>query len=117
MGEMSVLVAVLELPPLPFGFLANPSYFSLVTSASHAIHRNIGPDRGEWSTPDRFPCAVYVGDGIFAEEDFGANRKFPRKEERKKEVHIHRAEFRVDSPGREEGRKERRKDSLMKLFM
>ena len=35
---------------LPFGFLASPSYFCLVTSAIQAIHQNLGPECEDWNT-------------------------------------------------------------------
>ena len=45
---------------LPFGFLASPSYFCLVTSAIQAIHQSLGPECEEWNTPDGFFHAWYM---------------------------------------------------------
>ena len=56
---------------LPFGFLASPAYFQLVTSTIQSIHQSQSPTQSEWNDEERFQCFLYVDDAIFVESELG----------------------------------------------
>ena len=57
---------------LPFGFLASPSYFSLVTSTIQSIHKSRKPSDTVWNGAENYECFLYVDDAIFVEADLGS---------------------------------------------
>ena len=49
----------------PFGFLASPAYFALVTTPMQLIRQAMGPSRAEQFGSDGYSCILYIDGGIF----------------------------------------------------
>ena len=58
--------------PPPFGWVASPGFFRLVTEVIQEIHRSFGPANTSWNSPDAFIAFLYVGDAMFIEPRIGS---------------------------------------------
>ena len=58
--------------PLPFGWVASPGFFRLITEVIHEIHRSYGPAQTTWNSPDASLAFLYVGDAMFIEPRIGS---------------------------------------------
>ena len=57
---------------LPFGWVASPGFFHLVTEIIQEIHRSFGPSNSSWNSPDAYQAFLYVGDAMFIEPRIGS---------------------------------------------
>ena len=57
---------------LPFGFLASPAFFNLITTTIQAIHKSMKPNDPVWNGPENYECFLYVDDAIFVEAELGS---------------------------------------------
>ena len=59
-------------PSLPFGWVASPSYFGLVTEVIQEIHLACGPAEESWNLNAPYRSFLYVGDCMLSEPRIGS---------------------------------------------
>ena len=57
---------------LPFGFLASPAYFDLVTTTLQLIHQGHSAKEESWCGSEPYKAFLYIDDGIFVDAELGS---------------------------------------------